>query len=336
VRSSTVSATLCLVGCLGGLAACGGDSDSGSSATATAKQSGTPSNKHYDVAFVPGNTAAPYFISMKCGIESAAKPLNVSVSTTGPAAGDVPKQIAALNAAIAKHPDAILLDAEDEKAFDAPVRQATASGIKVFFINSRPVDKSLGTGFVTNNDEVGGKLAGEEMVKLAGAQGGSVVVVGTIPGIPVLKQRQDGFTEAIKASPKPLKFAGAFFDPQNDAAKQTGMVAAALSKHSDMVGAFGLFDGPGTAALSAVRAAGKTGKVKVIVLDATPALIDQLKAGEVQGLVVPQSATAGSVALKQLVDVLGGGAPKGTTAVDPVLITADTLAASEKYLDQSC
>ncbi len=310
-----------------GLAACGGSSTSGSGGT-----TGSGTAKHYDVAFVPNNIADPYFITMQCGIQDAAKGLNVSVATSGPTVGDVTKELAVLDAVIAKHPDAILLDAEDQKAFDAPIQQAVSEGIKVFFVNAAPADLSKGSGFVATDDKAGGVLAGKEMLRLVGAGGGSVMSLG-YNRLASLRNRQDGFTEAIAGSQ--LNYVGNFFDPQDDAAKEAGMVSANLAKHADLVGVYGLFGSPGANAVTAIRTAGKAGKVKIITYDATPELVADLKAGSVQGLVVQQPAQIGAVALKQLVSVLNGGPKQGVTSIPPVLITPQNLAANQKYLYKS-
>jgi ribose transport system substrate-binding protein len=320
-----VGVSLCVVVALAlGLTACGGGDSSES------KTGAVQAKKHYDLTFVSGNTTDPYFITMACGIQRAARTLNVSVTTTGPTVGDVVKSVASFNAAVAKHPDAIIMDAPDDKAFTAPVRQAVRDGIKVLFVNSAPTDTSIGSGFVATDDKAGGVLAGKEMLRLLGDRSGTVMSLG-YNQFATLKARQDGFSQTVADDSK-LKYVGNFFDPQNDAAKQAGMVSANLAKHPDLLGIYTLFGDPGTHALTALGQVHKVGKVKLISFDSSPALVADLKAGSVQGLVVQQAAQIGKTALEQTVDVLGGAPPKGTTLIPPKLITTETLAGSQQYL----
>lgn len=303
---------------------CGEDDDGG---TAGAAKEST----NYEIAFVNSNTADPYFVTMACGVRAEAKRLGATVQVQGPATAspDASKQLALLDAVIARNPDAILFDSPDPKAFTAPLKQAVRGGIKVLFVNQAPADRSMGSGFVLTDDKKGGMLAGEHMIRVTGGSG-PVMSMG-FNTFPALKVRQDGFTEAIKQA-SGLDYVGNFFDPSASVAKDVGLVSAQLQKHPDMAGVYGLYDAAAVAAIQAIRSSGKTGEIKVVAFDATPALIKALNNGSMDGIILQKPEEIGSTATKQVIDVLDGGSVPETTLIEPTLVTKENLAENERFL----
>ena len=304
----------------------------GSDGEPAAGGGGTPKAKSYELAFVNSNTSDPYFVSMACGVQAEAKRLGATVQVQGPATAspDATKQLAVLNAVIARKPDAILFDAADPKAFTAPLKQAARDGIKVLFLNQAPADRTMGSGFIVTDDRYGGQLAAEETIRLTD-ETGPVMSLG-FNTVKALKDRQDGFTETIKAQAPQMEYVGNFFDPTNAADKDVGLVSAQLTKHDDLSAVYGLYSAPAERAILAIRNAGKTGKVKVISFDPTPRLVKALSAGALDAFVVQKPEEIGRMGVKQVVDVLNGGSAPDVTQVEPLLVTEENLEENRQFL----
>ena len=93
---------------------------------------------------------------------------------------------------------------------------------------------------------------------------------------------------------------------QDSASVAAQVTSAALQKDPDIVGIFAtnLFSAEGAA--TAVRQAGKTGKVKIVGFDADPDQISALKDGTVQALIAQQPYQIGTDAVDQAVNALQG------------------------------
>lgn len=319
-RLAAIAATLLTCA----LAACGSDKSSSGGGTSTAAQ------KSYKMTFIPTNAADSFFVTMGCGAQEAARRLGVQLTVQGPPTQDVTKQLAVLNSVIAKHPDAILISPGDDKALEAPLKQAVAQGIKVVFVGKGEKDNSFVSGFFSTDEYGGGQKAGELMKQITGDRG-SVMALGGVP-VPSLGVRANGFTDAIKGSG--LDYVGNFYDPSFSVDKDVGLASGQLAKHPDMSGIYGLYGQQGENAVQAVRRAGKTGKVHVISFDPTPAVVKDLRSGAVDGIVVQLPGEQGAQGVEQAVKVLGGAQPDPTEhRLGTFMVTRDNVnGAGARYL----
>src|SRR5215475_13763328 len=121
---------------------------SGGSAAQTQK-----SAKDYKFILVAGVASDAFYLTMNKGAQAEAKKLgNVSVQFTGsPEAFSPPTQIPFLNAAIAKHPDAILIAPTDKTALIAPIQRAVSAGIPVATVDTFITKPIAFTNVSTNN-----------------------------------------------------------------------------------------------------------------------------------------------------------------------------------------
>ncbi len=150
---------------------------------------------------------------------------------------------------------------------------------------------------------------------------GTVMVVNVNPGISTTDQRQAGFEQQIATYPN-IEYIGTEFS-NNDPAKAAEIVTAAIAAHPDLNGVFAanLFSAQGTA--TGVQQA--NADVKVVGFDAGPAQVDQLKAGDVQALVVQKPYDIGYQGVEQAILAVNGGAVTPEISTDFVVATADNL-----------
>src|SRR6266508_2264573 len=215
--------------------------------------------------------------------QSAAKKLgNVKVQFTGSSeAFSRPTQIPFLNAAIAKKPDAILIAPTDKNALITPIKRTIAAGIPVITVDTF-ITKPLAFSNVSTDNLAGGRAAADALVKAIGGSG-EVAGISVNPGISTTDQRQQGFEKELKKYPN-VKYLGTQYC-NDDQTKATNLTSALLNAHPNMKGVFAMNVVSGNGVTAAVRAAGKSGKVKLVEFDAGPPQVQALKAGTIDALV---------------------------------------------------
>ena len=310
------------------LAACGGGGqigDSGSGNNAANKK----------LVLIPGITAEPFYISMQCGFEEAAKAAGYEFDTQAPAKFDAAQQTPIVTGILASKPAAVLIAPTDDKAMAGPMKQLKDAGIKVVEVDTKLQDTSIASSTISSNNEQGGKLAAETLNKLAAGKSGSVLVLNTKAGTSTTDARAKGFEEEIKKYPN-LKYIGQQYT-DNEAANATSKVTATLAANPDLIGVFATNLNTGEGAATGLRNAGKTGTVNLVGFDASPKQVQDLQGGTVQALIAQDPATIGKQGVEQALAAIEGKETKRNIETDLVAITKDDAQANSKYFyKQAC
>jgi ribose transport system substrate-binding protein len=252
--------------------------------------------KTYTFYLVAGIASDAFYLTMKKGAQAAAKKLgNVKVIFTGsPAAFTPPTQIPFLNGAIARHPDAILIAPTDKTALIGPIQRAINAGIPVATVDTF-ITKPIAFTNVSTDNPAGGRAAADALVKAIGGSG-EVAAISVNPGISTTDQRRDGFASELKKYPN-VKYLGVQYcnDDQTKAARQT---SALLAAHRNLKGIFAMNVVSGNGVTQAVKAAGKSGKVKLVEFDAGPPQVQALKAGTIDALIAQYPYGIGQLAVQ--------------------------------------
>ncbi|MGZ4397165.1 MAG: ABC transporter substrate-binding protein [Gaiellaceae bacterium] len=242
-----------------------------------------PAKKTYNFTLVAGIASDAFYLTMNKGAQAAAKKLgNVKVTFTGSAAAfSPPTQIPFLNGTIAKKPDAILIAPTDKTALIAPIKRAVDAGIPVVTVDTF-ITAPLAFTNVSTDNLGGGRAAADALVKAIGGSG-DVAAISVNPGISTTDQRSQGFAQELRKFPK-VHYLGVQYcnDDQTKASNQT---AALLAGHPNLKGMFAMNVVSGNGVTAAVKAAGKSGKVKLVEFDAGPPQVQALKAGTIDALI---------------------------------------------------
>src|SRR5438046_474770 len=251
--------------------------------SSSSHQKKAKAQKTYTFYLVAGIASDAFYLTMSKGAKAAAAKLgNVKVIFTGsPAAFSPPTQIPFLNAAIARHPDAILIAPTDKTALIAPIQRAISAGIPVATVDTFITKKIAFTNVSTNNP-AGGRAAATALANAIG-KSGDVAAISVNPGISTTDQRRDGFAAQLKKYPG-INYLGVQYcnDDQTKASNQT---SALLAAHPNLKGMFAKNVVSGNGVTQAVKAAGKSGKVKLVEFDAGPPQVQALKAGTIDALI---------------------------------------------------
>ncbi|EJC75753.1 ABC-type sugar transport system, periplasmic component [Rhizobium leguminosarum bv. trifolii WSM2012] len=284
--------------------------------------SGVAHAADWKLAFVQGTTADEFYVSMKCGVEAAAKKLGVPVTVTGPTKFDVTIQRPIVDSVLAASPSALLIAPNDRTAMRAPLMAAANNGTKIVLVDTT-VDKPDFAVSEISSDNVGGGAAAFEAIKAANPKGGKVLVINTAPGISTTDQRVEGFEKAAKADPN-FKYLGVQFG-KNDPTVTAQVTSAALQKDPDLVGIFAINLLTSEGVATGLKQAGLTGKVTVVGFDAGPAQVKSLKEGTVQALVAQQPYQIGYQGVEQAVAALKGEPTEKKIGTKFTILTKDNV-----------
>lgn len=275
-----------------------------STAAVTQLSPGRAHAKTLTFYLIPGISSDAFYITMHVGAKAAAKQLGINLVFQGdPNTFSAPTQIPILNAAIARHPDAILIAPTDKQALVAPIRRAVAAHIAVILVDTTINTPNIAVTSISSDNIAGGKKAA---IALAGAVGykGTVAALSTQPGISTTDERKQGFESQLKHY-KHIKYAGIQFD-NDHATVAASLTSALLARYPDLAGIFALNTNSGIGVTNATKTSGKAGKVKLVEFDAEPIEVQALRQGTISALVSQDPYTIGNLGMKIAYNYVNG------------------------------
>ena len=323
------------------LVACGSSSSSTSSSSAPSGGSSTAAptttasasaQKHYTVAVISGISTDPFYVTLACGAKQAGAALGDTINSQGPQMFAPAQQIPVLDSVIATHPNAILIAPTDPKALYAPLKQAADEGIKIVLVDTTLTNPSIAASQVSEDNLAAGATAAQGLAKLIGDKG-QVFVLDVAPGITTTDARAQGFQHAIAHIPG-VKSLGIQYDTADSAQQAESITACELASHPDLAGVFAENTFTAQGAATALKQAGKLGKVKLVGFDATAAGVQALQDGTAQAEVVLKPSDVGYDGVVQAVNALSGKPVQKQILTGALLATKANLNSPQvqKYL----
>jgi ribose transport system substrate-binding protein len=177
---------------------------------------------------------------------------------------DLAKQQGQIENFIVQRVAAIIVCPVNSKGIGPAIEKASQAQIPVFTADIK-ADSGPVVSHIASDNYLGGKLAGEYMVKALNAKGKVAVI--DQPIVESTIERVRGFEEALR----PYTAIQIVAKPNGDGVRDKAMKAAEdlLQGYPDLNGIFGINDDSALGALSAIEAAGRKGIV-VIGFDAIP------------------------------------------------------------------
>lgn len=253
------------------------------------------------VIFVAGQIGIPFYTSVQCGAQDAAKKFNVSLKWTGSTAWDISKEMPFINAAMELKPKAIIFSPTDATALVPIAQQMMKKGMYPLTVDA-PLAKPVDVANFQSNHFQGGVSAAKAMLQLTGGKG-TYVDVDMTPGLPDIGARTRGFVTTMKA--RGAKVLPILY-PGTDSSKAAQQVAADLRAHPDITGVYVTHSAAAQGASAAIKAAKLQGKVKLIAFDADPQQIVDLKRGVYDALIVQEPYQMGYQSVKLASQLIRG------------------------------
>ena len=288
----------------------------------------------YQIAVIPKGTTHEFWKSIHAGTVKAQRELEaegvpVRILWKGPLReDDRDQQIQVVENFTARRVSGIMLAPLDSQALVRPVANAVGAKIPVVVFDSGlKSDKPIS--YVATDNFKGGQLAGEQMAKSLGGKG-KVILLRYAVGSASTEEREAGFLDALKTFPGiTLLSSDQYAGPTRETAYSNSQNL--LNRFGrDVNGVFAVNENSTIGMTKALRDIGKAGgKVKMIGFDAGSQSIKDMKAGDVQGLVVQNPMRMGYLGVKTLVAHLQGKPVEKKIDTGVSLITPENMEQQE-------
>jgi ribose transport system substrate-binding protein len=257
-------------------------------------------DKKLKLAFV-SNNAATFWTIARSGTESAEKELgNVEVDFRIPSTGGAAEQQQIIDDLLAKGVDGIAVSPIDPANQTAFLNRVAEQTLLICHDSDAPDSKRVA--YIGTDNFAAGVEAGK-LIKEALPDGGKIMVFVGYTDAENAKQRFGGIKKELEGSKVEV------IDVRTD---DTDTVRAqknaedTLVKYPDVAALVGLYNYNGPAILNAVRAAGQTGKVKIVCFDENDETLDGVASGDIYGTVVQQPFEFGKQAITKMARHLAG------------------------------
>lgn len=269
---------------------------------------------------IPKAIDLPVFNYAKIGAERQAKEYgNVDILWNGPTSADQLKQKEILESAITQKVDGIAISALNGDFLTETINKAIDAGIPVVTWDS-DAPKSKRMAFYGVDDFAGGKILGEEAVRLLGGKG-QVAIITSI-GSTNLMRRLEGMKEALAKAPG-IQIVEVF-DIKEDTVRCAEIIATGTNRYPDLkawlsVGGWPVFTRNASAAIDPA-------KTKLISFDTIQPALDLLREGKVAVLLGQKYFGWGAESVKLLYDIKHGKMPSSPIIDSGVdLVTKENL-----------
>lgn len=264
-------------------------------------------NRRKSIAVIPKATSHLFWLSVQAGALAAGKDLNVDIMWNGPAQEtEYDRQIQILDSMVARHVDGIAIAAAERIALVQPIDRAVASGIPVVVFDSG-VDSANYTTFLATNNYEAGQFGARALAQLLQGRG-NIAMVMHVPGSASTMDRERGFEDAVKAEFPGLHIVARQFG-MSDRAKARAATENILTANPDLDGLFASTEPSSVGAALALKSLGRAGKTKFVSFDSSDGLVEELRAGVIDAMVVQDPFKMGYDSVKMLIDKLNGGVP---------------------------
>jgi ribose transport system substrate-binding protein len=269
----------------------------------TASSGATSTNAQYNIALIPKGTTHIYWQSVKAGAEQAAKEFNCNIFWNGPEREtDRERQIQIVEDFIVQKVDGVVLAPLDKDALVPSVDKLAGLKIPCAIIDSGIATSNYVTFAATDNYQ-GGVLAARRMGEILGGKG-NLIVLKYVPGSASTTDRENGFIDTIGKEFPNMKIVDSKYGQDT---VETALQAAEdmLTRNKDVQGFYACNAPTAVGALQALQSQNRP-EIKMVGFDAEKALIDGLKAGQIDALIVQNPFKMGYEGVKAVVMAIQG------------------------------
>lgn len=286
---------------------------------------GADQDRKTTIVMIPKATQSVFWNIVRRGAEQAAEEENVNLIWKGPTSeGDRAAQKQLLQQFTNQGVDGILLAPLDSRAMAPEARAAMAKGIPVIIFDSG-LEGEVGKdylSFVATDNLAAGRLGGQHLASLIG-DGGKAVLIRHMEGHESTGKREEGALEELKKAGVEMLVENRYAGASAGDAQTTAMNMIDQLRAAD-----GIFASNQTASegiLLALRQTNLTGKVKVVGFDSSPLLVEALRKGEIDALIVQDPIKIGYASVKAMADHLQGRPVEPLVNTDVHLVTRDNI-----------
>jgi ribose transport system substrate-binding protein len=276
------------------------------------------------IGVVPKGANHIFWLTVKAGAEKAASEAGYTIEWNAPALEiDAKRQQDIVESMLNRRLAGIALAPVDKKAMAAVVERASRAGIPTVIYDS-DVDTPERISYIATDNKEGGRMAARRLGELLGGKG-KVAVIGFMPGSASTMEREDGFSEELRAKFPEMQLLGVQFG-MADRAKAMALTENLLTAHPDLAGLFADNESSSSGAVQGLKSRSAR-KVKMVAFDASEQLVADVKDGWIDSLILQDPYRMGYDSVKAITRKLGGESPAPRIDLPATLATHDDLAA---------
>lgn len=225
-----------------------------------------------------------YFDDHKLGMKLVGETLGVETDYRGPSDYNMDEMILSLELAIARKPGGLVVVGFEE-SLTPIVNKAVDAGIPVVTVDS-DLPNSRRIAFVGTGNRRAGYTGGMKMAELLNGEG--KVALMTKVGQPNLEERVSGYRSAFAKFPKMNIIQ--VVDTGSDPTRAAQAAAALIQKYPGLAGIGCVEAAGGAGAATAVKEAGKVGKITIVAMDRGSAILHHIEEGVIDASIAQQTA----------------------------------------------
>lgn len=246
-----------------------------------------------------------FWQAVKTGAELEAAELGVEITFEGPASEtEIENQLAMLQAALDKNPDAIGYAALDPEACVPYMEQAKEKGIPVVQFDAG-CNSDYPLNLAATDGEAAGAIAAQNMAKLMGEKG-EIGIIGHSQINSTGVTRRDGFVNEIKANFPDITIVDIQY-ADGDHLKSAEAAKAMIAAYPNLKGLYATNEGSAVGIVNAVTELNLAkGKLIIVGFDSGKAQVDAIKAGVMAGAITQDPIGIGRLVVRNAVAAING------------------------------
>ena len=298
--------------------------------TAAPAEAADPTAEPLKVALLLQNTWNPFFTEIEVGLQAAVDALNNgSTLATYDGNTDIAKQINDLEDCIAAGMDIIFVNSTDSTGLDAGIKKAKEAGIIVIAIDTPQDDPSSLTTTVASDNYKAGVLCAENLAKELGETGELGAYLRSTSKVAAL--RGSGFLDTIEANYPNMEVVNKQEGTAGSADAALPCMENVLQGTPNVTGMFALNDPSAQGCISAIKAAGKIDKIKVVAVDGSKEAKALILAGEQLGSSAQFPGEMGRIGFESALKALAGETVDAETLIEVVWCDKSNAATMKNY-----
>jgi len=275
------------------------------------------------IAVIPKGVSHFFWKSVEAGALAAGREFNVDIVWKGAAQEtDYTGQINIVEDAINRRVDGIVLAPSHGDSLVTPVLRAQKEGIPVVIFDSG-ISTDQYIAYIATDNRQGGVVGAERLAEKLNGKG-KVAILGVKKGSVSTDQREEGFQETIKTKYPGIEIVQ-FLYGEADRAKSLDRASDILTAHPDLNGIFASNESSSVGAVQAIKQRSLVGKVILVGFDSSPNLIEDLRAGALDSLVLQNPYRMGYEGVKTIVEKLNGKSVQKLVDTGVKLLTKDNV-----------
>jgi ribose transport system substrate-binding protein len=280
-------------------------------------------SRKLEIVLVTKALDSEFWQRIKSGAEEAARADSaVSLAVLAPAQEiNIDQQVSILEDQVQKRVSALAVSPSGVAQIVPVLDKARAAGIPVVIVDT-DVPWPYKSSFVGIDNRLGGRIAGEYILKAIGGTGKVAVIRGVL-GVDTQEDRLTGFRDAIANSPAVELVA---VQPANgERAPGMQVMENMLTSHPDVKAVFGTNDQMALGAMQAIAARHLTGKIVLVGFDATREALRAIEAGEMNATMAQYPERIGKRAIEQAIKAARGLPVEERIDIGTALVTKDNV-----------